>query len=60
MDYDVIIYIIAIAVLFLLVQRNNKSNRNKLYNRKSRDFRTNFKAKREELKKKKEAENSDD
>lgn len=46
MDYQIILYVIAIAVLFLIVQRNNKSNKNKLYNRKSRNFRENFKEKR--------------
>ncbi len=45
MDYQIILYVIAIAVLFLIVQRNNKSNKNKLYGRKGRNFRENFKEK---------------
>ena len=46
MDYQIILYVVAIAVLFLFVQRNNKSNKSKFYDRKGRNFRENFKEKR--------------
>jgi hypothetical protein len=46
MDYTTIIYIVAIAILFLIVIRNNRNNKRKLYDRKSRNFRENFQAKR--------------
>jgi len=41
-----LLYGVIIMVLFLLVIWNNKNNKNKLYNRKGRNFRENFKAKR--------------
>jgi len=46
MDYNTIIYIVVIAILFLIVQRNNKNNKSKFYDRKSRNFRENLKEKR--------------
>ena len=46
MDYKTIIYIVIIAILFLIVQRYNRNNKNKLYGRKGRNFRENFMEKR--------------
>ena len=48
MDYNIVFYIVVIAILFLIVQRNNKKNKEKLYGRKGRNFRENFRAKKEE------------
>lgn len=48
MDYNIIVYIVVIAILFLLVQRNNRRNKDKLYGRKGRNFRQNFRAKKEQ------------
>ncbi len=48
MDDKTILYIVIIAILFLIVQRNNKNNKKKLYDRKSRNFRENYKAKKKD------------
>ncbi len=52
MDAKTIWWIIAIAVLFILVISNNKKNVNKLRNRKSRHFKDNYLEKKKENEKK--------
>ncbi|MBT8311052.1 MAG: hypothetical protein HKN96_12640 [Flavobacteriaceae bacterium] len=56
MDNSYILYIIIIAVLFAIVHVNNRKNKNKLYNRKGRNFRENYHAKKQERLKEKEAD----
>jgi hypothetical protein len=41
-DTQFILVIVILAVLFLAVFLNNKSNKRKRYDRKNRDFRKNF------------------
>lgn len=45
---QIFIVFIGLAILFLLVFANNKRNKKKLYNRKRRNFKDNYEAKRKE------------
>lgn len=42
-----VLYIVGIALLFLLVYLNNKRNVNKLRNKKRRNFRENYESKKQ-------------
>ncbi len=47
---QIFIVFIGLAILFLLVFANNRRNKKRLYNRKRRNFRDNYEAKRKEKK----------
>ena len=45
---QIFIVFIGLAILFLLVFANNRRNKKRLYNRKRRNFKDNYEAKRKE------------
>lgn len=45
---QIFIVFIGLAILFLLVFANNRKNKKRLYNRKRRNFKDNYEAKRKE------------
>lgn len=47
---QIFIVFIGLAILFLLVFANNRRNKKRLYNRKRRNFKDNYEAKRKERK----------